>query len=251
MHSLKANTENEIRKMFLKTKVKTCFILSGVIPVVIFLMIDLLNSKTGILAVGSSSFPTSILGLFTSVLLPLFIFMWAADTFAGEVGEGTMKITLIRPITRFKIYFSKTLALSVATVLLLAVMLLVSLACGLLLSSGISEFMTGVVIGLKACMLAAVPMISIVIAAVFLSQFFRSSSSALTCSILVYMAGRFLPLVNPVARKVLIFSYTNWHTMWLGNITDPKLLLYAFITMLSTSIILFTGGFCLFDNRDL
>jgi hypothetical protein len=251
MHSLKANTENEIRKMFLRSKVRACFILAVAIPAVIFILIDLLHSKSGILAVGGSSFPIFILGLFTSVLLPLFIFMWAADAFAGEVGEGTMKITLMRPITRFKVYLSKTLALSLATVLLLAIMLLAASICGLFLSSGVSQFISGWVNGLKACILAVVPMISMVITAVFLSQFFRSSSGALTCSILVYIVGRFLPVVEPVAGKVLIFSYTNWHTLWLGNITDPARLLYAFMIMVSTSILLFTGGFYIFDTREL
>jgi ABC-2 type transport system permease protein len=251
MNSLKANFLNETQKMFLKSKVAACFIIAALIPIGIALLIALLHNKSGILAVGSTGFPVFILGLFTSVLLPLFIFMWAADIFAGEVGEGTLKIMLVRPITRFNIYLSKIMALSFAIILLLAVILIASLISGLLLGGSGSQYLAGLNGGIKAHILAIVPMVSLAIAAAFVAQFFKSSSGALTSSILVYIIGRFLPIVIPMTSKVLLFSYTNWHVLWLGTALAPERLLYAFLIMLSSSIILFTAGFYLFDIKQL
>jgi ABC-2 type transport system permease protein len=251
MNILQANFINESQKMLLKSKVLACFIISAIIPVVIALLIALLHDKVGVLAVGPAGFPVFILGLFTSVLLPLFIFMWAADIFAGEVGEGNLKIVLVRPISRFKIYLSKIMALSLLTILLLAVVLIFTLISGVFLGGSGSDYLAGLGSGLKAYLAAIVPMISLAIAASFIAQFFKSSSGALTTSIFIYIAARVLPIVSPSAAKVLLFSYTNWHSMWLGSLAAPEKLLYAFLIMISSCIILFTSGFYLFDNKEL
>ncbi len=251
MNILQANFINEIQKMFLKSKVLACFIISAIIPVGIALLIALLHNKVGVLAVGPAGFPVFILGLFTSVLLPLFIFMWAADIFAGELGEGNLKIVLVRPISRFKIYLSKIMALGLSIILLLAIILIFTLISGIFLGGSGSDYLVGLGSGLKAYLAATVPMISLAIAAAFIAQFFKSSSGALTTSIFVYIAARVLPVVLPSASKVLLFSYTNWHSMWLGSLAAPEKLLYAFLIMLSSSIILFTSGYYLFDTKEL
>jgi ABC-2 type transport system permease protein len=205
----------------------------------------------GVLTVNTAGLPIFILGLFTSLILPLFIFMWTADIFAGEVGEGTLKIVLVRPISRFNIYVSKIMALSLSTILLLGTTLIFSLISGLFLGGTANQYLTAFSSGLKSYILAIVPMVSLGITAAFIAQFFKSSSGALATAILVYVAGRALPLVYPVASKVLLFSYTNWHVMWQGVSLAPERLLYAFLIMLSTSIILFTAGFYLFDIKEV
>ncbi|PKM78344.1 MAG: hypothetical protein CVU90_02250 [Firmicutes bacterium HGW-Firmicutes-15] len=251
MNVLQANFINETQKMFLKSKVVACFIISAIIPVVIALLVALLHNKVGVLAVGPAGYPVFILGLFTSALLPLFIFMWAADIFAGELGEGNLKIVLVRPISRFKIYLSKTMALGLSTILLLVVILIFTLISGIFLGGSGSDYLAGLGNGLKAYTAAIIPMVSLAIAASFIAQFFKSSSGALTTSLFVYIAARMLPVVLPSAAKVLLFSYTNWHTMWLGSLAAPEKLFYAFLIMLSSCIILFTSGFYLFDTKEL
>ncbi len=252
MNSLYANFVNETQKMFLKSKVVVSFIVSAAIPVGIALLVALLHDKVGVLAVGTAGFPIFILSpLFTSLILPLFIFMWAADIFAGEVGEGNLKVVLVRPISRFNIYLSKIMALSMSAILLLATVLLFSLISGMFLGGTGIEYLHGFINGLQAYVLAIVPMVSLAITAAFIAQFFKSSSGALTTSILVYIAGQLLPIVYPMASKVLLFSYTNWHVMWQGGSLAPERLLYAFLIMLSTSIILFTSGYYLFDIKEV
>ena len=251
MNSLYANFVNETQKMFLKSKVVACFVISAIIPVGLALLIALLHNKVGVLAVGAAGFPVFILGLFTSLILPLFIFMWSADIFAGEVGEGTLKIVLVRPISRFNIYLSKIMALGLSTILLLATIFIFSLISGILLGGSGSAYLHGFTSGLQAYILAIVPMVSLGITAAFIAQFFNSSSGALTTAILTYIVGRLLPIVSTVTSKVLLFSYTNWHEMWQGVSLPPERLLYAFLIMLSTSLILFTSGYYLFDTKEV
>jgi ABC-2 type transport system permease protein len=251
MNSLTANFINETQKMLLKSKVWACFIISAIIPVGVALLIALLHNKAGVLAVGPAGFPIFILGLFTSTLLPLFIFMWTADIFAGEVGDRSLKVVMVRPISRFKIYLSKIMALGLSTVLLLAVILIFTLISSILLGGNGHEYLSGVSGGLIAYTAAIVPMLSLAIAASFIAQFLKSSSGALTTSIFVYIAARLLPVVLPSVSKVSLFSYTNWHEMWLGSLAAPEKLLYAFLVMLSSCIILFTLGYYLFDTKEL
>ena len=167
------------------------------------------------------------------------------------MGDRNLKVVMVRPITRFKIYLSKIMALGLSTVLLLALILIFTLISGIFLGGNGSEYLSGLSGGIKAYMAAIVPMISLAIAASFIAQFFKSSSGALTTSIFVYITARLLPVVLPSASKVSLFSYTNWHEMWLGSLAAPEKLLYAFLIMLSSCIILFTLGYYLFDTKEL
>jgi len=251
MNSLQANFLNESHKLFMKSKVVACFVVAAIIPVIMAFLIALLHSKAGILAVDPAGFPIFILGGFTAILLPLFIFIWAADSFAGEMGENNLKIVLVRPISRFKIYLSKIMSLGLSTIILLLVILLSTLLAGFFLGGNVSSHLSGLGNGIIAYTAAVVPMLSLVISAACIAQFFKSSSGALTTSIFVYIAARLLPMVFPASSKVLLFSYTNWHEMWLGSLAAPEKLIYAFLIMFSSCIIFFALGFYLFDKKEL
>src|SRR4051794_30382829 len=107
MHSLTANVINETEKQFLKKKSVFFLILSVLFPIAGAALIANFQDKFGIASITASDYPILILGLFTSFVLPLFIFIAAADSFAGEASANTLKIVLVRPISRFKIYLSK------------------------------------------------------------------------------------------------------------------------------------------------
>ncbi|MHB1043546.1 MAG: ABC transporter permease [Eubacteriales bacterium] len=250
MNTLSANIANEMEKTFHKKKTLALLLVTALIPVGTAMLLFLFKSKVGFLGLGATDFPILILGLFTNLFLPLFVFMWAADSFAGEAGERTLKLTLFRPITRIKVFTSKIIAIGLSIGIFLAILFILSLAAGMFLGDAGSGWRAGFFNGIKAYSLAVLPMLALGIAAAFIAQFFRNSSGALTTSIFVYIAAKLLPLIVPQSAKLLLVSYTDWHMLWLGPVS-PEKLLYSFLFILSSGIIFFSAGCYLFDTKEL
>ncbi len=134
MHKLYTCTVNELQKILLQRKTHVLALFLLVIPVAMALGVSSFQQHIGVLAFGSGDFSVWILDCFTTLFLPLFIFMWVADSFAGEVDDQSIKIVLLRPITRFKVYLAKNLAIISLVLLTLLVVLCFSELAGLFYS---------------------------------------------------------------------------------------------------------------------
>ncbi|MGG1513977.1 ABC transporter permease [Paenibacillus oryzisoli] len=249
MLSLTANIRNEMIKMALKKRTIAFLALTLLLPVAAGILLSRFQQGIGIGAFTSQDFPIMMLGILTSVLLPLFLFMNAADSFAGEIGDRTMKNVLTRPITRFGVFTSKQAALALSAIAYLAAGFLASTLSSLLLqhSGGFGTVLKW----LLAYGAAFVPLLVISMLGVLLAQFFRNSGAALTVSILLYLAvkagGFFLPQVNRFSPT----SYLDWHMLWVGSGLDFGRISAIFMFFLACSILLFTAGFYVFDRKEL
>ena len=68
-----------------------------------------------------------MVGFVFDILVPLIIFMAVTDLFASEVQEDSMKASLLRPMTRFKVMTSKSLAVFVLGCMVTLAMFVISL----------------------------------------------------------------------------------------------------------------------------
>lgn len=250
MNILLANIANEMDKTFHKKKTLALLLITALIPVGTAIMLHFLQNKVGILGLRNTDFPILMLGLFTTLFIPLFAFMWAADSFAGEVGEKTLKLTMIRPITRVKIFTSKIISIGLTIWLCLVILLILSLVAGLFLGASSNGWWVGLISSIKAYALAFFPMLVLGIVAVFLAQFFKNSSGALTASIFVYITAKLLPLIVPQSAKLSLVAYTDWYLLWLGSV-PPEKLIYSFLFILSYGIIFFSAGLYSFIGKEL
>ncbi|TXK76331.1 ABC transporter permease [Paenibacillus sp. N3.4] len=249
MHSLTANVWNETIKI--ASKKKTIFFLAVLLllPIIAGLLLARLQSGIGIGAITSQDFPILMLGLFTSIFLPLFIFTGAADVFSGEMGDRTMKNTLTRPISRFNVFASKQIALGIYIVLYLFVALL---------ASAISTLLFQQVGGLRAVFnwflaygSSVVPLLTLSLLAVCLAQFFSSSSSSLTVSILLYLVLKVAAFVIPQLATYSPAAYTDWHLLWIGSSMAVGKISSIFMFLVACSILFFTAGFYVFDKKEI
>jgi ABC-2 type transport system permease protein len=241
---------NETQKIILKKKASVFLFFSAVFPVGMAFIFSLLQSKSGVTVVAGSSFPLFILGIVVNFLLPLLIFMTASDLFAGEQGDHTLKIVLTRPITRFKVFLSKNAVVGMLIAIHLAIIFITSVISGLFLEGG-GNLLSGLWEGIKAYTVSFIPMISLAFAAVFFAQFFKSATSALTTSIVIYLCTKAIPFIFPWLARLLPFTYTDWYSSWLGHTVGIGNIFQAFMYLLSYSILFFVGGFYLFDRKEL
>ncbi len=253
MNSLNANIINELQKIFLKKRTVAYLVISIIIPVLAAVLFYFFRSRLGIFAVSAVSFPVMVLGWFTALLLPLFIFSTAADIFSGEVGEKTLKITLTRPISRFKVFASKNITIAAFTIIMLAVVFITSFISGLFLGGldGGGQLPAGLSQWLPAYTAAIYPMLFLGILAAFVAQFFRSSGSALITCVFAYLAAKAIPLIFPGTARINPFAYTDWHVMWLGSSVTAGMLMNIFLLLLSYNLIFFAAGYYLFEKKEL
>lgn len=250
MNTLSVNIINETQKLFSKKKTAVLFVLTALITIFAAVLVSNFESRLGIIAVASSDFPIFVLNLFAGFFLPLFVCMVTADLFAGEMDERTLKISLLRPITRFKVYTAKLCTAGIYIIISLGFIFILSLILSFLLVGGNSVIMS-LLKGLTAYAAAAVPMLLIAVATAFMAQFFKSSSGVLTFSIFIFIAMKIMAVIFPQYSQFLITSYVDWHLLWSGGKILTNQILNLFMFMVSYSIIFLATGFYMFDRKEL
>jgi ABC-2 type transport system permease protein len=249
MHSLYANMLNETEKIWARRRTKGFLLLTLLIPAISAILLALLQNNTGVIWGLGSNLPMLMLSLFTFALFPLFLFMTAADTFSGEVAAHTLKLVLVRPITRAKAFTSKVLAIAVYIAVHLGALWIASEISGLFVPGG--DIAGGLLESLKAYAAAFVPMIAIGLITVFIAQCFNNSTGAMALIIFIYAAAKLLPFVFPQISVWSVFSYTNWYVLSVGNGASMSKLLNTFILLLSYCIMAYAAGLILFERKQL
>ncbi|MBD2867176.1 ABC transporter permease [Paenibacillus arenilitoris] len=247
MHSLKANWLNEMEKLWVQRRTKGFLLLTLLIPAAAAAAMALLQRSAGFGLELGGDVPMLMLGLFTTLFLPLFLMMTAVDLFTGEAAARTLKLALVRPITRAKLFASKVLALAAYIAVHLAAVWLTSVAAGLLLNGpGMLGRLAGSAL---AYAVAFAPMFAIGLIAVLIAQRFTSSAGALGLMIFVFAAAKLLPYVLPEAAVWSVFSHTDWHTLWVGDGASAGKRLNTFFILVSYSMMAYMGSLMMFERK--
>ena len=250
MKVLYANILNETQKLFLKKKTIALLVVTAILPIASAVILSIFQKNIGIIPVNANQFSIFILGLFINYVLPLFITMAAVDIFTGEFNDRTLKAVLLRPISRFKVFSSKIICIGIYIVVYLITLLLFSTISGSFLQ-GDGSFLNGFLLGMVAYIVSVIPMIGIGIAAAFISQLFKSSSGALVIAIIIYITLSVTSRFFPVLSRSLLTSYSDWYLLWIGSTVLVGKIFNAAIVILSYCLILFAGGFYLFDKKEI
>lgn len=248
MNNLKANIINEVQKLFLKKKISVFLIITAIICFLSAFFISSIQQKLVFIAIDSVSFPLMTLSIFTNIFLPLFIFMTVAELFSGEVGDRSLKLVLIRPISRLKIFISKNIAIAIYIIINLAVVFIVSMLSGMLLNGEASVNIPNVMF---SYFIDVIPAVVLALFASFISQFFKSSSGAIITSILCFIGVKILSLFVSGLNNTIFTSYLNWYSIWtIGQYSFLGTINTLFM-VLSYGVIFFTLGYYFFDKKEV
>lgn len=201
-------------------------------------------------------------------LISLFTIIIAASIVSNEFKWGTIKLLLIRPITRSKILLAKYVSVFVFTGILLLVLLVSSLLVGSILFglNGISpNFVTQTAAGyveqnatvaiLRDYGLALVSLVMMATFAFMISTLFRSSGMAIGLSIFLMMAGSAIVafLAKYSWAKFILFANTNLSQYVNGNqpMIEGMTLTFSIIMLVIYLIIFLVVSFVTFTKRDV
>ncbi|MHB8171163.1 MAG: ABC transporter permease [Thermincolia bacterium] len=248
MDRLYAGVQNELHKLFARRGTIFFMFLLALFPLVAGPLLGQFQSRMGIAAVDASGFALIILDISTSLVLPLFIFMAAADSFTGEVGTKTLKLTLTRPISRLKIFISKTITLGLYISVMLAIIWITSLISGLFWVQGFSfQGLYKVVI---AYIVSWLPLMVLGLMAVSFAQGFKSSSSALIVTLILYVVMKLLLFLFPSGAALFPPYYTDWYLQWIQGSSYDRLY-QGLIYLLSGCTFFFTLGYYAFNQKEI
>lgn len=247
MDGITAGLKNELQLMIYRKKTIYFIVVSALIPPLLILLFHALHPVLGLIAV-SPSYPVQMLEIYTIFLIPLFMFIEISDLFPQEISSRTLKLALLRPITRLGAYTAKFLALGVAIFALLLILGSVSTLCNLLFrtmdTGSIATF--GM---LKAYVAAFLSMWSLAALFVLFAQFFRSAGGFLIFSILIYTGAKAIPYFINGFSFFSITSYTDWYLLWLGHSVSITRLATTSMFLLSSLILFLSIGYIFFDRK--
>ena len=198
------------------------------------------------------------LSLYRSLLLPLAIFMLAADSFAHELETKSIKCVLTRPIGRFEAYLAKCLAILCYVAFALGTGFaavqawqVVSAAVAGGAAAPLSAGAPAVAEAFAAYALTLVPMAAFVAFATFISVVFRSPALVMFVCIALYCAFSVIGILYNGAGAALFTAYTGWYRMWLGERLPWRSLAASAGLLLSTCVAFFGFGFFIFEKKDI
>ena len=247
MRELSANLINELQKLWVKKKYIVFLIIEvAICALVVFVQTLISRASNGIFPLRAMSLSMTVITFFIEVLIPLIVFMAATDLFCTEFQDKTMRAVIVRPISKFKIYLSKVLAVTIlASLNIIAVFLVTNLLEATVVGE-INNFWHS----FGAYFLNILPMFIVVLMAVLLNQTVNGSTLAMFICIIAYAALKLSVFFIPQLGGLLFTGYMQWHKLWLGQML-PAGALFSKIALLFGYIIVFlSGGYYLFDKRE-
>lgn len=246
MKALILSTKSELQKLLTRKKYLVITILGALICLMRLGGNLLIAKVSGGEVVIKSNLIMSMLGFVTDIIIPLIVFMAVTDLFASEVQEDTLKASLMRPLTRFKVMTSKSLAVFILSC---AVMLVMFIAC-LVMQIVSGNSLSIVPQSLAAYLIDMIPIISLVAMALLINMISKSPTLAMLLCIVVYIFFKYLNLyVSPLGQMVFT-AYTQWHKIWIGSLLPVGALMAKAGILFGSVLILYTLSYIIFDSKD-
>ncbi|WP_438445426.1 ABC transporter permease [Gorillibacterium sp. sgz5001074] len=250
MAGFKAAFVNEAVKLLKKKKMMASAIFSILAVLVGQAAVTAIQHSLGLRVAGSTEFPLVVLSIMTYTILPLFATFVAVDMFNGEFSSNTMKLTLMRPVSRFGVFCAKVLNLALFIAVNLLLVLVLSLIAGLLFNWSTASLM-GVFRVMLSYAATFFPVFVFSLLVVLLSNVIRSGLAVFLLAVLAFIAFNVSGVIFSRYSSFFITSMFDWYTLWISDAFNFFKLLRQALILLGCGIMLFTAGFALFDRKDL
>lgn len=250
MHTFFASYRNEWDKL-LRRKKYIVFLFIGLIICLLWAglgqLIANFASRQGGLSLALTPTPMGALPFFLQVLVPFLMFMGVSDLITVEGSDSTMKSVLCRPVERWKVYFSKILAVVTYAALYLACVFIVCAVLGQIFGKSLS--FSEVLTALASYALTLVPLAILAAFAALVALFGRSGTLTMFLLLMLYVMLNVLPVFFPILTEMLFTSYLGWHRLWIGALPSAAKLIHMLLIVLGYGVVFFTAGSLLYDKK--
>ncbi|MBD0382826.1 ABC transporter permease [Paenibacillus sedimenti] len=250
MAGFKAAFLNEAVKLMKKKKLLAAAILSTLAVMIGQLAVTTIKHGLGLRVVGSVEFPIVVLQFFSYTILPLFATFVAIDMFNGETSSNTMKITLLRPVSRFGVFSAKVLNLALFIAGILLFVMIISMLAGFIFNPSTASF-EGVFKVIASYALTFFPVLVFALIVILLANVIQGGLAVFFLSILVFIAFNFLGIAFSAYSSFFVTSMFDWYFLWISESINVFKILRQVLILAGCGMMLFTTGFYLFDRKDI
>jgi len=241
-------TKNEIIKIFSRNKTKVILSLEIILCFLIALLGIWINRfSISVFTISSPNLPFTMLPVFTGAIIPLTIFMLVSDLFSQEFENNSIKVVLLRPVSRFKIFVSKNLAIVITIFLNLIVMLFVTVMLRFIFRGELAGTHNAVL----SYLISIVPMTIFVLMSSLIAVIINNPSLTMFSCISIYVLLITIKIVFSNISAALFVSYNSWYQMWIGSLVPVKMLVNTCFLLTSYMVIFFIIGFLIFDGKEV
>ncbi len=245
MKMFRATLACELRKLAARKKFIVFLVLEMLICGIVML-VELAVEKVSGFTVALN-LRMLLLGFFISAYIPLIGFMACCDLFTTEANDGSLRAALLRPASRFKVFLAKVLAVYIVAAIYLAALFLVSTVLELAFGSGFD----GLLASLASYALDAIPLAVIILMAALFNQLVRSPTLAMLICMVGTLALHIINFIWPQFGAMLFTSYSQWHNLFIGAALPFGALMLKIGMMVGYGILFFSGGYYLFERKDM
>lgn len=246
MKAILRNAVSELYKLIIKKKYIVITIIGALVCVLRLGGSVLVAKVSGGDVVIKSNLIMEMIGFTVDILVPLVVFMAVTDLFASEVQEDTIKASLMRPMTRFKVMTSKSLAALILGAAVLVAMFAICLVMQILSGNGLGALPHT----FASYLIDIIPIMSLVAMAVLINMLSKSPTLAMLLCIVVYAVFKYMNYyVSPVGQMVFT-AYSQWHRIWIGTSLPVTALLSKMGILFGSVLILYTVSYIIFDRKD-
>lgn len=219
-----------------------------------------------------SLYPAAALALVLPLFLPIAVAVVAGDSIAGEAAGGTLRYLLVRPVGRTRLLVAKMLAVALYVTAAIAVVVLTSLAIGVLLfGTGGQAVPGGQPVGpvslsgaplsasslglrlLGAVTYIVVSMVGFAAITVFLSTLTDSALGATLGGLAVLLTSSVLETLD-AAAPAKPYLPTHYWLSWLDFFRDPVLwrnIDHGLLLQAGYIVVFFGAAWANFATRDV
>jgi len=247
MSKVLASFKNELFKLVARRKYIVLTIIGMLVCTVPPLIMSLFSAiartdlRIADIAMGNATFVFD-------VWLPIIVFMAVTDLFCSEFRNNDIKISLMRPISRFKIYISKTLAvLCLVAVVAGAFFVINSL---LEVAFNTTGALTNIGLSLAAFAVNLIPLFVLILMAALINQITNGSSLAMFLCIAVYVVLQYASIFIGWANGIFFVQYMQWDRILIGTMLPFGALLSRITLVFGYGITFLVVGAWLFDRKE-
>lgn len=241
-----------------------------------FLVLKNLNSNNEELnnsfaQINGQTFPLVMISEISTIII-IYIVALLADIITDEYKSGTLKLSLIRPVSRIKLLVSKVVGLVFGTVALYVFTLLMSYILGTVffgwgeeciftgfkytLSGDLVTYTTtfstlqGIFFTLGSYVLIILPYLAFGMLVLFISLLATNMGAAIGVSLGIWFGFQMLCQLVKQVRPYIINTYFNFFGQF-ANDPDPKSILTGFAVILAYGLVFFGLSSLVFKKKDI
>ena len=251
MKSFVASYRNEWDKLISRKKY-IVFLCIGIFLCLLWVglgqVVSGLAGRFGGFSLNITPTPMGTLPFFLQILVPFLMFMGVTDLLTVEGADGTMKAMVYRPLERWKLYYSKILAVVTYAAIYLACIFFVSAVLNQIFGRalGLEEFFAA----LASYTLTLVPLAILASFAALVALMGKSGTLTMFLLLFAYLLLNVLPVFFPILNEMLFTSYLSWYRLWIGALPGSAKLLHMLLIVLGYGVVFFTAGSLIFEKKE-